>query len=110
MTYFSLDPILDAYDPHGAASTLLLSLSHTTLFRSTTSSATKSTSTATRPATRSGFTASSRSWGPGPPSRTATSSRRPTRMRSEEHTAELQSRQYLVCRLLLEKKNEEGMR
>src|SRR3712207_8139116 len=25
--------------------------------------------------------------------------------RSEEHTAELQSRQYLVCRLLLEKKN-----
>src|SRR3712207_7956574 len=31
---------------------------------------------------------------PGPP--------RPTR--SEEHTSELQSRQYLVCRLLLEKK------
>src|SRR3712207_7355103 len=30
------------------------------------------------------------SWGPGP--------------RSEEHTSELQSRQYLVCRLLLEKK------
>src|SRR3712207_6999363 len=29
--------------------------------------------------------------GPGPP-------------RSEEHTSELQSRQYLVCRLLLEKK------
>src|SRR3712207_7275281 len=26
--------------------------------------------------------------------------------RSEEHTSELQSRQYLVCRLLLEKKNE----
>src|SRR3712207_7364881 len=25
--------------------------------------------------------------------------------RSEEHTSELQSRQYLVCRLLLEKKN-----
>src|SRR3712207_8449137 len=25
-------------------------------------------------------------------------------MRSEEHTSELQSRQYLVCRLLLEKK------
>src|SRR3712207_7287503 len=36
---------------------------------------------------------------PGPPpsgSRT---------VRSEEHTSELQSRQYLVCRLLLEKKN-----
>src|SRR3712207_6999868 len=27
-----------------------------------------------------------------------------TSMRSEEHTSELQSRQYLVCRLLLEKK------
>src|SRR3712207_7742664 len=27
-----------------------------------------------------------------------------TRYRSEEHTSELQSRQYLVCRLLLEKK------
>src|SRR3712207_8075916 len=33
---------------------------------------------------------------------------RPSRMsspRSEEHTSELQSRQYLVCRLLLEKKH-----
>src|SRR3712207_8966343 len=28
----------------------------------------------------------------------------PARRRSEEHTSELQSRQYLVCRLLLEKK------
>src|SRR3712207_8972119 len=28
----------------------------------------------------------------------------PIRFRSEEHTSELQSRQYLVCRLLLEKK------
>src|SRR3712207_8688130 len=27
-----------------------------------------------------------------------------TKLRSEEHTSELQSRQYLVCRLLLEKK------
>src|SRR3712207_2261192 len=27
------------------------------------------------------------------------------RRRSEEHTSELQSRQYLVCRLLLEQKN-----
>src|SRR3712207_7688833 len=27
-----------------------------------------------------------------------------TALRSEEHTSELQSRQYLVCRLLLEKK------
>src|SRR3712207_7276372 len=30
--------------------------------------------------------------------------------RSEEHTSELQSRQYLVCRLLLEKKNLLGVR
>src|SRR3712207_7211404 len=30
---------------------------------------------------------------------------RPVADRSEEHTSELQSRQYLVCRLLLEKKN-----
>src|SRR3712207_7734984 len=30
--------------------------------------------------------------------------RRPAAARSEEHTSELQSRQYLVCRLLLEKK------
>src|SRR5476651_2799133 len=30
--------------------------------------------------------------------------RRSVRLRSEEHTSELQSRQYLVCRLLLEKK------
>src|SRR3712207_7327416 len=29
----------------------------------------------------------------------------PSPPRSEEHTSELQSRQYLVCRLLLEKKN-----
>src|SRR3712207_7505180 len=29
------------------------------------------------------------------------------RRRSEEHTSELQSRQYLVCRLLLEKKKKE---
>src|SRR3712207_8385867 len=29
--------------------------------------------------------------------------------RSEEHTSELQSRQYLVCRLLLEKKKNKGL-
>src|SRR5476651_2906501 len=32
---------------------------------------------------------------------------RTTEPRSEEHTSELQSRQYLVCRLLLEKKKNE---
>src|SRR3712207_7488848 len=30
-------------------------------------------------------------------------------LRSEEHTSELQSRQYLVCRLLLEKKNNSAL-
>src|SRR3712207_8034902 len=30
--------------------------------------------------------------------------------RSEEHTSELQSRQYLVCRLLLEKKTKKAQR
>src|SRR3712207_8386127 len=39
---------------------------------------------------------------PGPPAR-------PARRRSEEHTSELQSRQYLVCRLLLEKKKKQDV-
>src|SRR5258707_10005797 len=41
-----------------------------------------------------------RTHGPGGINTTASLSR----TRSEEHTSELQSRQYLVCRLLLEKK------
>src|SRR5947209_14210166 len=49
--------------------------------------------------------------GPGTSRRPATpgaqrGTLRGTGGRSEEHTSELQSRQYLVCRLLLEKKNE----
>src|SRR6266404_8825624 len=39
------------------------------------------------------------------PEPTACRSRRRHRTRSEEHTSELQSLAYLVCRLLLEKKN-----
>src|SRR3712207_7621272 len=41
-----------------------------------------------------------------PSSRTALMGEQPNPwdLRSEEHTSELQSRQYLVCRLLLEKK------
>src|SRR3712207_8427507 len=34
----------------------------------------------------------------------------PAATRSEEHTSELQSRQYLVCRLLLEKKKRDDVR
>src|SRR5258707_10855339 len=41
-----------------------------------------------------------------PPSRSLPSRR--LFLRSEEHTSELQSRQYLVCRLLLEKKKKES--
>src|SRR5690606_40272021 len=40
----------------------------------------------------------------GRPRRTAHRRRPRTRARSEEHTSELQSRENLVCRLLLEKK------
>src|SRR3712207_8550625 len=46
---------------------------------------------------------STRRWS-GSSSSRAGSSRRTSGCRSEEHTSELQSRQYLVCRLLLEKK------
>src|SRR3712207_7765553 len=49
---------------------------------------------------------------PGRPARRRTASprfRAAGWARSEEHTSELQSRQYLVCRLLLEKKNEAGV-
>src|SRR3712207_8954124 len=75
---------------------------YTTLFRSSTPSTTTgclrfSRSSGTRRVTR-------------PPTdkpqllcKTPGTRRRPPR--SEEHTSELQSRQYLVCRLLLEKKN-----
>src|SRR5947209_13102413 len=34
----------------------------------------------------------------------------PAEKRSEEHTSELQSRQYLVCRLLLEKKKKQQLK
>src|SRR3712207_7515032 len=65
---------------------------YTTLFRSAEKSARRKSSST--PSTRS-LTAISRS------SSRAIGLRR---RRSEEHTSELQSRQYLVCRLLLEKK------
>src|SRR3712207_8009738 len=41
-------------------------------------------------------------------SRTHSRSSYATPARSEEHTSELQSRQYLVCRLLLEKKKQQS--
>src|SRR3712207_7553197 len=48
---------------------------------------------------------------PDPPSGPGSRPRRPGHrrgLRSEEHTSELQSRQYLVCRLLLEKKKKKS--
>src|SRR3712207_7004041 len=75
---------------------------YTTLFRSSTDSATSSPLPAVRPSGVSIAVSSAIVRTPcAPPSSTiaAASSRR-----SEEHTSELQSRQYLVCRLLLEKK------
>src|SRR3712207_7211907 len=75
---------------------------YTTLFRSP-AGPTAASSSAARPsrrtrrrATTSAYASWSRSQPPTPRAR---------RRRSEEHTSELQSRQYLVCRLLLEKKN-----
>src|SRR5947209_16191109 len=68
---------------------------YTTLFRSGSRTTSTASTTATPTPARS------------TPRRASTSSEstRPSRRRSEEHTSELQSRQYLVCRLLLEKKN-----
>src|SRR3712207_8224434 len=49
-----------------------------------------------------------RSFPPPPPAPAAAPP--PRSPRSEEHTSELQSRQYLVCRLLLEKKNTNSLK
>src|SRR5258707_10276081 len=55
------------------------------------------------------YTTLFRSWviASAPLSLRHSSQRLPHSPRSEEHTSELQSRQYLVCRLLLEKKKTE---
>src|SRR3712207_6904404 len=79
---------------------------YTTLFRSGTGRAVPSLARESNwtVASRQGPSTACRSFaGPvvHPTARTVTI--RP-RARSEEHTSELQSRQYLVCRLLLEKK------
>src|SRR5258707_8976891 len=47
---------------------------------------------------------------PGTLGRAAERGPRRHELRSEEHTSELQSRQYLVCRLLLEKKKHQRSR
>src|SRR3712207_8335882 len=80
---------------------------YTTLFRSRPVG--QRTFTGPRPVrARRGTTESlSQPWAPELPFRTSERARDPVPapgLRSEEHTSELQSRQYLVCRLLLEKK------
>src|SRR3712207_7364901 len=78
---------------------------YTTLFRS------KGSTTARNPSRLSSYTpwpvlgtSAQRPFGPKPAIRSHTSG---VSWRSEEHTSELQSRQYLVCRLLLEKKKKQ---
>src|SRR3712207_7676543 len=73
---------------------------YTTLFRSAlrpTTSSPRSSAAGTKPSPRC-----IRSWPPN--------DGRVVVSRSEEHTSELQSRQYLVCRLLLEKKKQTSMK
>src|SRR3712207_7503105 len=68
---------------------------HSTLFRSAGAAAAASRSAAFSPSI------------PSPVRELTATVGAPSRNRSEEHTSELQSRQYIVCRLLLEKKKEE---
>src|SRR3712207_7531904 len=75
---------------------------YTTLFRSLTPIA----SICSHPTPAASSARSTAGMMPSTCSRDASSGTTPPkrRCRSEEHTSELQSRQYLVCRLLLEKK------
>src|SRR3712207_9561234 len=59
-----------------------------------------------RPTSPSSARTPRRSSSSAPSARSSTTTPRSSTRRSEEHTSELQSRQYLVCRLLLEKKKE----
>src|SRR3712207_8972524 len=75
---------------------------YTTLFRS--SSPSPSAVACARPCSAMKARSSGDGSTAGPPFSDAPSRERRVARRSEEHTSELQSRQYLVCRLLLEKK------
>src|SRR3712207_7910845 len=68
---------------------------YTTLFRSSRPPSGKASARRAAPQSEAEGTAPCSPW----------SARPASARRSEEHTSELQSRQYLVCRLLLEKKN-----
>src|SRR3712207_7092435 len=79
---------------------------YTTLFRSSsdTCARTPSGSVRGRPSATSAISVTIAPANAARESEKRGSSRRRPDPRSEEHTSELQSRQYLVCRLLLEKK------
>src|SRR3712207_8492319 len=78
---------------------------YTTLFRSSASSSTKSGTATPAIASPASTTTASSARGAWTSIRSSPASpASATTARSEEHTSELQSRQYLVCRLLLEKK------
>src|SRR3712207_7383562 len=90
---------------------------YTTLFRSDGAGLVTAVYTVTRRTVLSAAFAGDAAYGPAAASRTVSAAARISsslsrhhrtsggyRLRSEEHTSELQSRQYLVCRLLLEKK------
>src|SRR5690606_41486047 len=79
---------------------------YTTLFRSSSPSSPHPSSALTKPAAPAP-TAQASAWPslkPSPKPTPAGWSSPTARRRSEEHTSELQSREKLVCRLLLEKK------
>src|SRR3712207_8828649 len=83
---------------------------YTTLFRSRASCGVTSPSSRVPPCSPSRWRR--RPCGGGPAERSGTGTTvgtAPRQPRSEEHTSELQSRQYLVCRLLLEKKNKKAV-
>src|SRR3712207_7088618 len=61
-----------------------------------------------RPTPSSSPTSTSRASTRSTSTSAAAATSRSPRRRSEEHTSELQSRQYLVCRLLLEKKKKQN--
>src|SRR3712207_7576903 len=80
---------------------------YTTLFRSQLSRKSSSCRGQKRPGDTGetcGVTSTDRSCQSGLSAASGSSRKTSSTARSEEHTSELQSRQYLVCRLLLEKK------
>src|SRR3712207_6884271 len=78
---------------------------YTTLFRSARAAEPSSRPSLSAPTSGVGGTSTTASAPAAPSAQIAAS-----QSRSEEHTSELQSRQYLVCRLLLEKKKNKTSR